>query len=60
MKLCNDKHEEVCYDGRYCPVCSVRDDLESDISKLKDKQSELENQIGELESQIEEMTSNSA
>jgi len=27
MTLCSDGHEEVCYDGRHCPVCAKIDDL---------------------------------
>ena len=38
MTLCSDKHEEVCYDGRYCPVCASLAkilNLEAMIEKMK-------------------------
>jgi len=35
MNLCSDKHEEVCYESRDCPVCDVRDDLEDVIKNLE-------------------------
>jgi hypothetical protein len=31
MELCSDKHEEVCFEGRVCPVCDMRDDLQPQI-----------------------------
>lgn len=53
MELCSDGHDEVCYDGRNCPVCeqiketeSVVEDLqkaEAEIERLKDEISELKN-----------------
>lgn len=40
MNLCSKRHEEVCFEeGRYCPVCELRDELMA--------------RIGELESQLE-------
>ena len=51
MNLCSDGHDEVCYDGRECPVCSEMEELkeaegrieelEQDISKLEDELMEL-------------------
>ncbi len=48
MNLCNNDHDEVCYEGRVCPVCdkmthieSLKDDiatLEKEIEELKDSQ----------------------
>mgnify|MGYP001565549180 FL=1 len=34
MNLCSDGHEEVCFEGRICPVCSLREDLEKRIDEL--------------------------
>lgn len=43
MNLCSDKHDEVCYEGRRCPVCDMRDEKqgiideqEKEIASLKD------------------------
>ena len=27
MDLCSKGHEEICYEGRICPVCDKIDDL---------------------------------
>ena len=51
MYLCNDGHEEVCYEGRNCPVCEERkkvSDLEDEVFSLKEKSEDLKNQIEEL------------
>jgi len=34
MRLCEDKHEEVCYEGRDCPVCAVRVEMQEQIDEL--------------------------
>jgi uncharacterized protein Yka (UPF0111/DUF47 family) len=44
MNLCDDGHEEVCYEGRSCPVCEKMDEIR-----------ELENEIDRLTRDIEEM-----
>jgi len=43
LNICSDGHDEVCFDGRTCPVCYVREDMSKDILKLEDKIAELEN-----------------
>lgn len=35
MTLCDKQHDEVCYEGRSCPACAVRDELEGQIADLK-------------------------
>jgi hypothetical protein len=42
MQLCSDSHQEVCYDGRKCPVCDAIADKNSDIDELNKKIKELE------------------
>ena len=37
MNLCNDNHEEVCFEGRDCPACEIRNDLQAQIDELKNK-----------------------
>lgn len=37
MNLCDDKHDEICYDVRDCPLCElleVNAALEKDIDRL--------------------------
>jgi len=48
MKLCSNGHDEVCFDCRYCPVCSVSED----VAALEDTINDLENEIEQLEAEI--------
>lgn len=44
MYLCDDGHDEVCYEGRLCPVCEARkeiDRLERETEDLRDECLEL-------------------
>lgn len=43
MRLCDDGHEEVCYEGTGCPVCA-----------LKDEKKDLEEEVAKLEAQLKE------
>jgi len=45
MNLCSDTHEEVCYEGRKCPMCEMIQkvtDFEDEIFGLKEKIEELQ------------------
>ena len=47
MNLCDSGHDEICYDGRKCPLCEEIERsgrLEDEITDLKDKIEELNNQ----------------
>ena len=46
MNLCSEGHDEVCYEGRSCPACDLRSDLESQI---KDLNNELDQERGYIE-----------
>lgn len=44
MNLCQDGHDEVCFEGRNCPVCEKQKELDAaneDIAKLQDAITEL-------------------
>ncbi len=53
MNLCNHGHEEICYEGRYCPLCDTITDKEKDISSLTKEIERLEAVIDRLESEDE-------
>ena len=59
MELCDNKHDEICYYGRVCPVCDLRDDLEQTIAELNQEIDELkdglEQTIAELNQEIGEL-----
>ena len=45
MNLCDDGHDEVCYEERLCPACKLKADLEaaeSEIVNLEERITELE------------------
>ena len=49
MELCSDKHEEVCFEGRDCPVCALRDELQTRIDELEGQVQTLEAEVDSLE-----------
>ena len=36
MNLCSNEHQEVCYEGRVCPLCEMRDELQGEIDYFKE------------------------
>jgi len=49
VELCSDKHEEVCFEGKTCPVCEMRDDMQRSIDDLEKKNVNLKDEVTELE-----------
>lgn len=48
MNLCNDGHDEICYEGRECPACELLKTIsnqEDEIGNLKDEVKDLEGRI---------------
>ena len=44
MMLCDDGHDEVCYEGQNCPACKMkdeRDDLQAKLDAALDEIREL-------------------
>lgn len=48
MNLCRDGHEEICFEGRKCPLCDMRDDLQSEIDDRDKKILDQEKTINEI------------
>ena len=57
MKICDDGHEEVVYECRYCPVCEAREQGDKDADRLKDEISTLHDTIKEKDGVIEDLES---
>lgn len=51
MRLCDDGHDEVCYEGRECPVCVALGEVEVQKALVSD----LEKQVKDLDEQIDEL-----
>lgn len=41
MNLCGNKHEEICYEGRECPMCTLIETKDADILYLQRQVAEL-------------------
>jgi hypothetical protein len=35
MNLCSEGHDDVCYEGKLCPLCEMREGLKRDIEHLE-------------------------
>lgn len=47
MNLCSHNHDEICYEGRDCPLCNELEEIKSlnaEIAKLEAQIKQLENQ----------------
>lgn len=42
MNLCDDGHQSICYEGRQCPACDLRDELERSREQVEDLKDELQ------------------
>ena len=61
MNLCSHHHDEICYDGRDCPLCAkmtemdeALSDKDKEIKSLVSDAKDAEARIAELEHEIEE------
>lgn len=45
MTICSNKHDEICFEGKHCPMCTLQDKLTYEKSQLEDKIEELNNTI---------------
>ena len=36
MNTCSDNHDEIVYTGRWCPVCSLMEDIEKADLQIQD------------------------
>jgi hypothetical protein len=44
MNLCNSNHEEICFEGRKCPICELLGEKDAQIAALEEKVAELESE----------------
>jgi UDP-N-acetylglucosamine transferase subunit ALG13 len=44
MNLCSDDHEEICYEGRQCPLCAKMDEHKQELAEKESTIDNLRNQ----------------
>ncbi len=47
MNLCSEGHDEVCFEGRICPVCEKMEEIKA----LGETIDELQNEIDDLKAE---------
>jgi len=55
MNLCSDGHDEVCYEGKYCPVCEEKNNLLSEIDSMQKDIDRLNNENDKLQDKLIEL-----
>jgi polyhydroxyalkanoate synthesis regulator phasin len=48
MRLCDDDHDEICYDSRDCPLC----EKQKEVDRLQEQVEELRDEIKELKEDL--------
>lgn len=51
MQICDDGHQEICFEGRACPLCQTISEKNDEIDSLKGDIKSLEDDITDLESE---------
>lgn len=54
MNLCSDNHDEICFEGRDCPLCDAVAEKDKEIVNLENALSVLRSDIQSLESELSE------
>lgn len=49
VNLCEDGHDEVCFEGRKCPVCTVKEELEAQLAQVTEQLNEALDAVREDE-----------
>lgn len=55
MYLCSERHEEICFESKRCPLCeALKEKAELEEGK-NDEIDDLANEINDLQAQIAEL-----
>jgi hypothetical protein len=57
LYLCSTDHEEICHEGRTCPVCKLVEeisDLKRDLRSETDRADALQDEVDTLAADLEE------
>lgn len=55
MNICSQGHDEICYEGRDCPVCDLMSDYKYEIDGHIEIIDKLNNEITDLKKEIERL-----
>lgn len=55
MNLCSNGHDEVCYEGRNCPVCEMEAEKDKEIEQRDKEIADYESLIEDLNEQIDKL-----
>jgi len=55
MNICSHQHEEVCFEGRRCPMCELIKEHEGELSELRQEVKSLSDQLAAATNEIEMM-----
>ena len=56
MNLCSYNHEEICFEGRKCPLCEATSEKDQEIASLKADLSSLQEAIERLHAELLELS----
>ena len=45
MNLCSSGHDEICHEGRNCPVCVIISEKDAEIEELNGEIDELSREV---------------
>ncbi len=54
MTICSGHDQEVCYESRNCPACTIEEDLKDTIKDLGNRIGELETEVSDLKLEASE------
>ena len=52
MNLCDDGHDEVCFDSRHCPVCEIIKDNKDYVERLTQDNEDLRRDLADCETEL--------
>lgn len=53
MTICDNGHDEICFEGGNCPACELIDEintLKKDLEYVEEEKKELEKELAEVQS----------
>lgn len=45
LNLCDDQHQEICFDGVYCPMCALSKEKDEALRELHEELDEIKSRL---------------